>query len=110
MTVSARTRWPAGEVAGTLLAAGVATLGAVLVLGGQKPAFLIAAPIGVIGMVAAARRPVVTLAIMVVVEVTNASGVLAPRTGLPLFMASGFLGVVAIALALRDPALRARLN
>ena len=57
-------------------------------------------------MVAAARRPVVTLAIMVVVEVTNASGVLAPRTGLPLFMASGFLGVVAIALALRDPALR----
>lgn len=110
MTASARNRWPAGEVAGTLLAAGVATLGAVLVLGGQKPAFLIAAPIGVIGMVAAARRPVVTLAIMVVVEVTNASGVLAPRTGLPLFMASGFLGVVAIALALRDPALRARLN
>ncbi len=110
MTVLTRNRWPSGEVAWTLLAAGAATLGAVLVLGGQKPAFLIAAPIGAIAVVAAARSPVVTLAIMVVLEVTDTSGVLAPKTGLPLFMASGFLGVLTIALALRDPEVRSRLN
>ncbi len=110
MTAPTRNRWLSGEVAGTLLAAGVATLGAAFVLGSSKPALMIAAPIGVIGMVIAARSPLATLIIMVVGEVTNASGVLAERSGIPLFQASLALGLLAIGLALRDPELRARLN
>lgn len=110
MTAPTRNRWLSGEVAGTLLAAGVATLGAAFVLGSSKPALMIAAPIGVIGMVIAARSPLATLVIMVVAEVTNVSGVLAERTGIPVFEASLLLGLLAIGLALRDPALRARLN
>lgn len=110
MTAPTRNRWLSGEVAGTLLAAGVATLGAAFVLGSSKPALMIAAPIGVIGMVIAARSPLATLVIMVVAEVTNVSGVLAERTGIPVFEASLLLGLLAIGLALRDPELRARLN
>ncbi|MCH9701800.1 MAG: O-antigen ligase family protein, partial [Actinomycetia bacterium] len=62
-----------------------------------------------IGLIFAARRPLLAVIVMVVIEVSNASGVLGPR-GIPLFPASMLLGVLALGFALRDPQARSRLN
>lgn len=99
----------ADEIPGLAVAAGVATLGAVVMLGSRNPALLAVAPLGGIGLVFAARRPLFAAIAMVVIEVSNASGVLGPR-GIPLFQVSMLLGVLAVAFALRDPQARRRLN
>lgn len=110
MTGSTRTSATAGELPGLVLAAGVGVLGALVILGSDKPLLLVLAPIGMIGMTLAARRPLVALVLMVVIEATNLSGVMAARGGIPVFQASVALGVLAVWFALRDPQARARLN
>jgi O-antigen ligase len=79
-------------------------------MGAEHPELIAAAPIGGIGLAFAARRPTFALVIMVVIEVTNVSAVLAPRGGIPFFQASLGLGILAVAFALRDPEARRRLN
>ncbi|MGB1222556.1 MAG: O-antigen ligase family protein [Mycobacterium sp.] len=106
---AARPTKPANEGPGLLVGAGIATLGALLMLGSRNPALLLVAPLGGVGLVFAARRPLLAVIIMVVIEVSNASGVLGPR-GIPLFQASMLLGVLAVGFALRDPQARSRLN
>ncbi|MCV7303091.1 O-antigen ligase family protein [Mycobacterium barrassiae] len=110
MTSLNRTAAPANELPGFILAAAVATFGALVILGPRNPVLLLAAPIGGIGLIFAARRPLLAVTIMVVVEVTNVSGVLAPRLGIPFFPASLLMGLMAVAFALRDPKARSRLN
>ncbi len=110
MTVASRVTRPSDHVAALAVAAGLGLLGALLILGSRTQWLLILAPIGAVVIVIAARKPVLALNVMVITEITNLSGVLAPVTGLPLFQASMLLGVVAIGLALRDPRGRARLN
>lgn len=100
----------AEELPGLILAAAVAIFGVLLGLGSGSPVLLLAALIGGIGLIYAARRPLLALAIMVVVEVTNVSGVLGPSTGIPFFSASLLLGLLAVGFAVRDPDARARLN
>jgi O-antigen ligase len=101
---------PSDRVAGLVLAAGLGMFGALFVLGSRTPWLLVLAPVGAVGLVLAARKPLLALIVMVVTEVTNLSGVLAPGGGLPLFPASMLLGLVTIAFALRDPQARQRLN
>jgi O-antigen ligase len=108
MTTSVRAE--KGELAGLALAAGVAIFGAVFMLGSRSALLLIAAPIGAIGLVFAARRPTLALSIMVAIEFTNLSGLFAAKTGIPIFQASLLMGLVAIAFALRDPQCRSRIN
>lgn len=98
------------ELPGMLLFAGVAMLGAAVALGSRNPILIVAAPIGGMGLAFAARRPLLAVVMMVVIEVTNISGVLAPKGGIPFFQASVLLGICAVAFALRDPVARARLN
>lgn len=109
ITGRARTRELADELPGLAVGAGLATLGALVLLGSRNPMFLALAPLGGIGLVFAARRPLLAAIIMVVIEVSNASGVLAPH-GIPLFQVSMLLGVLAVGFALRDPQARSRLN
>jgi O-antigen ligase len=99
-----------GELAGLALAAGVAIFGAVFMLGSRSALLLIAAPIGAIGMVVAARRPALALGIMVAIEFTNLSGLFAAKVGVPIFAPSLLMGVIAIGFALRDPQARSRIN
>ncbi|KAA0110740.1 O-antigen ligase [Mycolicibacterium sp. P1-5] len=99
-----------GEYVAMALAGGAATFGAILMFGSRNPLFLLAATIGAVGLVFAARRPAFALAIIVFIEVSNLSGVLDQYGTVPVFQASMLLGVVTIALALRDPELRGRLN
>jgi len=101
---------PVPEWVYLLLASGAATLGGVAVLGSHSPLLFLVVPIAGAGFAYAARRPLLTVVLMVVVEVTNVSGVLSPRGGIPFFQASLALGLIAIFLALRDPVARNRLN
>lgn len=110
MTVTSRVAVSSGEVVGLMLAAGLAILGAVALLGSRDPRLMLVAPVVGVGLVFAARRPLLAVTIMVVVEVTNMSGVLAPYGGIPFFQASMLLGVLAVGFALRDPQARSRLN
>ena len=100
----------AGELPGMLLAAGAATIAALTVLGIRNPVLLLGAMIGGAGLMFAARRPLLALCTMVVIEITNVSGVLSPQGGIPFFQASMLLGVLAVGFALRDPEARSRLN
>ncbi|HEX9831870.1 MAG TPA: O-antigen ligase family protein, partial [Mycobacterium sp.] len=63
-----------------------------------------------IGFLFAARRPLLALSIMVVIEFTNLSGLFAERSGIPIFPASLLLGLTAVGFALRDPLYRRRIN
>ncbi len=110
MIRSTRISLPANELPGLILAAAVATLGALVILGSRSPVLLLAAPIGGIGLIFAARRPLLAMTIMVVIEVTNVSGLLGPETGIPFFPASLLLGLFTVGFALRDPKNRSRLN
>ncbi len=110
MTVAPRVTRTPDRVAALAVSAGLGLLGALLILGSRTQWLLVLAPIGAVVIVIAARSPVLALNVMVVTEITNLSGVLAPVTGLPLFQASMLLGLVSIGLALRDPRARARLN
>lgn len=83
--------------------------GALIIFGSRSPVLWAVAPLGGIGLMIAARRPLLAAIIMVVVEVSNASGVLGPR-GIPLFQASMLLGVLAVVFALRDLEARRRVN
>jgi O-antigen ligase len=68
---------------------------------------------GVCGVWAAwhvVRRPAVTAMTMVVIEVTNLSGVAASHSSVPIFQASLAMGVVAVVIALSQAPLRHRLN
>lgn len=98
------------EFAGLMLGAGFATVVALLVLGSHRPLLLVVAPFAGAGLLFAARRPLLAVFIMVVLEVTNTSGVLESHAKLPVFQASLLLGVLAVAFALRDPVMRSRLN
>ena len=110
MMNSARTTRASDQFAVMAVAAGVGVLAAIVVLGSSAPKLLVAAPIGAIGLVLAAQRPLVTLVVMVAIETTNAAGVLTPQTHIPIFQASMALGLLAIGLGLRDQQLRERLN
>ncbi|EHB55959.1 O-antigen polymerase [Mycolicibacterium rhodesiae JS60] len=101
---------PANEVGGLMLAAAGSMFGALTLLGSDRPLLLVAAPIAGAGLMFAARRPLVALIILVVTEVTNVSGVLAPHIAVPVFPASLLLGLLAVGFALRDPRNRGRLN
>ena len=71
---------------------------------------LVIAPIGGVALLYTARRPLLAVVAMIVVEVTNLSGVLEHHGKVPVFQASLLLGVLAIAFALRDPYIRGRIN
>lgn len=110
MTFVSRATRPSDRVAVLAASAGLGLVGALVILGSRSQWLLVLAPIGAVVLVIAARKPLLALNVMVLTEITNLSGVLAPRTGIPLFQASMLLGLVAIALALRDPLMRQRLN
>ncbi|MCG7596287.1 O-antigen ligase [Mycobacterium sp. PSTR-4-N] len=110
MTVRVRIRREPGEIVLLAVAAGVALVGAATLLGSRSPLIVVAAPIGAVALVVAARRPVVALCIMAIVEFTNLSGLLAPRSGLPVFQVSLLLGLLSVGFALRDPLCRSRIN
>ena len=110
MTVAPRATPLADWVAALAASAGLGLVGALVMLGSRSQWLLVLAPIGAVMLVIAARKPLLALNVMVITEIANLSGVLAPRTGIPLFQASMLLGLVAIALALRDPLMRQRLN
>lgn len=110
ITGSGRIFKSAGELPGLVLAAGFATLAAIAVVGAKSPMMLVAAPIGGIGLMYAARRPLLAVCSMVVIEVTNVSGVLSPHGGIPFFQVSMLLGILAIGFAIRDPEVRSRIN
>lgn len=99
-----------GGLAGLALAAGAAIFGAMFMLGTRNALLLIAAPIGAVGLVVAARRPALALSIMVAIEFTNLSGLFAAKAGIPIFPASLLMGLIAIGFALRDPQCRSRIN
>jgi O-antigen ligase len=67
-------------------------------------------PVAAAATLYAVRRPTVMLSAMVVIEVTNLAGVLAERIPLPVSRASLGLGMLTVAVALRDPVMRGRLN
>ena len=67
-------------------------------------------PAAAVGAWFAIRRPAVAAAVMAVIEVTNLAGVVAEHSSVPVFHASLALGVVAVAVALRDETMRNRLN
>lgn len=109
MIAGTRRAAPANELPGFVIAAGLGTLGALVMLGSRNHLILLVAPLAGVGLIFAARRPLLAVIVMVVIEVSNASGVLGPR-GIPLFPASMLLGVLALGFALRDPQARSRLN
>lgn len=90
-------------------------IGAVVAVGsivfGPKPT-LIAVGVPMAGAAAlyVIRRPLVMLIAMVVIEVSNLSGVVAERSPLPVAHISVGLGLLAVGFALRDPVMRGRLN
>jgi O-antigen ligase len=108
--MTALVRAEKGELAGLALAAGVAIFSAVFMLGSRSALLLIAAPIGAIGLVVAARRPALALCIMVAIEFSNLSGLFAAKVGIPIFAPSLLMGLIAIGFALRDPRCRSRIN
>ena len=85
-------------------------MGAAAMFGSHKPLLILGAAIAGTGLVYAARRPVLALVIIVAIEASNLSGVLEAHGSIPMIKAAVTLGALAIALALRDPELRGRLN
>ena len=110
MTGSIRVAPQSGELAAMALVGGAATVAAVVMFGARSPLFAVAALIGGVGLVYAARRPTLALVIMVVIEVSNLSGVMEQHGSVPVFQGSMALGLLAVGLGLRDPQLRSRLN
>lgn len=110
MTGSIRIVPQSTELAAMAVVGGAAMVAAVAVFGAQKPLYLAAALIGGLGLVYAALRPVVALVVMVVIEVSNVSGVLESHGNVPVFQASVLMGLLAVVIGLRDPILRGRLN
>ena len=105
IVVQARTQAPA-----LLIVAGLAALGAITVAGMSSPLIICAVPVAVAFAWFVAQNPSWTAVTIIVVEVTNLSGVLAGRTSLPIFHASVALGGTALILALREEQHRRRLN
>lgn len=93
-----------------LAAAGLSVFAAIAMFGAAKPLMLVALPAAVAALLVIAQRPTASLVLIIVIEVTNVSGVLAPHARLPLFQASLGLGALAVALAARDAQLRRRLR
>ncbi|WP_267615679.1 O-antigen ligase family protein [Gordonia bronchialis] len=93
-----------------LILAGFAALAGLILHGDAGLWMVVAAPVGVIGLWFAAQSPRVSLAVMILGEVTNISGVLATRVSFPIFTGSLILGVAALLVALRRPLMRSRLN
>jgi O-antigen ligase len=110
MTGSIRSAPQSGELAAMALVGGAATIAAVVMFGSRSPLFVVAALVGGVGLVFAARRPVLALIVMVAIEASNLSGVLEQHGNVPVFQASMALGLIAVVLGLRDPELRGRLN
>lgn len=106
VAVSAR---PSGYLIGAVI--GVAALLAVSPVFGLTPLVLVVGvPAAVAAMVYLVRRPQWTAVAMVVCEVANISGVVGPRGPISLFRISLVLGLIALGIALLDPAARSRLN
>ncbi|WP_235892485.1 O-antigen ligase family protein [Mycolicibacterium hodleri] len=101
---------PTNELVGLVLGAGFATLAAIAMLGSHDLRLLVVAPFGGVGLIFAARRPLLAVIIMVVLEVTNTSGVLESHARVPVFQASLLLGLLAVGFAVRDPVARSRIN
>src|SRR5215208_6826196 len=80
------------------------------VLGTTPTLVALALPIASAAAVYVIRRPRVMLTAMVVIEVTNLAGVVAERSPLPITQASLGLGMLTVAVSLRDPVMRGRLN
>ncbi|ORM37596.1 O-antigen ligase family protein [Williamsia sp. 1135] len=99
----------ANDLAWFLIGTGLALIAAITQLG-PRISLLLIVPVGVALGVYAMRRPLVTLLLLVVAETVNLAGVVALHVSLPVFPASLALGLLTIALALRDPGMRARLN
>lgn len=110
MTGSFRIAPQSGELAAMALVGGAATLAAAVMFGSRSPLFVVGALIGGVVLVFGAHRPTLALVVMVAIEVSNLSGVLEQYGNVPVFQASMALGCLAVGFALRDPALRARLN
>lgn len=83
---------------------------AAIALGPMLTILSIGIPAAVAATMYAVRRPLVMLVAMIVIEVTNLAGVLAERSPVSLFHVSLGLGLLTVGLALRDPAMRSRLN
>ncbi|MDT0353508.1 O-antigen ligase family protein [Pseudonocardia charpentierae] len=82
-----------------------------LVSGGVRVlAMLVLGLVATVVIAVALACPVVALAVVVVIEASNASGVYAQLTPLPLFYLGLGLGTTSLVLALRDPECRRRLT
>ncbi|GAY14663.1 O-antigen ligase [Mycobacterium sp. shizuoka-1] len=110
MTGSIRVAPQSGERAAMALVGGAATVAAVMMFGARSPLFAVAALVGGVGLVYAARRPTLALVIMVAIEVSNLSGVMEQHGSVPVFQGSMAVGLLAVGFGLRDPQLRGRLN
>lgn len=91
-----------------LIGVGMAVPSAAL-LGPKFTAIAFGVPVVMAATLYAICRPSVMLAVMIVVEVTNLSGVLTPGRALVPRALLG-LGLLTLAIALRDPMMRGRLN
>lgn len=80
------------------------------VFGVKATVIVIGLPLAAAAAWYAIRRPAVMVSAMVAIEVSNLGGVVSERVNLPVFHASLGLGLVTVALALRDAEMRNRLN
>ena len=108
--MSKHTRTGRSDLAILSVAAGGAVFAALIILGSRSELLLLAAPVGAVALVLAAQRPLLALGIMVAIEFTNLSGLMAERSGIPIFQASLLMGLLAVGLALRNPECRSRIN
>ncbi|MET4430130.1 MULTISPECIES: O-antigen ligase family protein [unclassified Mycolicibacterium] len=92
-----------------VIGCGLVALGISLV-GPLATAIAVAGVCGVWAAWHVVRRPAATAMTMIVIEVTNLSGVAASHSSVPIFHASLAMGVVAVVIALCQAPLRDRLN
>lgn len=97
----------------TLVLAGIGLMAIVAIstVLGMVPAII---AVGIPAVVAVGiyliRHPTAMLSVMVVMELSNLTAVVAQRVSLPIYPASLGLGLLTVGLALREPAMRARIN
>lgn len=95
---------PLVTVIGLVLAACIGALGF------QATAIAVALPAAAVGVWYVMQRPLAVLVGIVVIEVANVAQIIGGRPASLLVRGSIGLGILAIALALRDPAMRSRVN
>ncbi|KUI12951.1 hypothetical protein AU193_04195 [Mycobacterium sp. GA-1285] len=89
---------------------GLALAACIGALGFQATAIAVALPAAAVGVWYVLQRPLVVLVGIVVIEVANVAQIIGGRPASLLVRGSIGLGILAIALALRDPAMRSRVN